>query len=370
MPPKRDARPANLAAFMSRLPKKVKSSILSESLGAHLNGANEFNTIKEQQEKTKALISAAEQVQKEPEPKSEKKKSKVEKMEDELRSTGCYTTMKDEGNIMPISEFYRDRPRSAFKTEEEYRDRWTPRRSPPPPEIPRSLPEGYWPNAGDIRLTSEEIRRKIWGEPLQGYPDIYIKNRQDQEPVLVYEGFPQRALARLSTCVHRRSYGPDNMRKKDSDYTRYRSMTFSGCHPSGMKMALEFVRDMYIETRVSPPIHEGGPPQGGVIMQPMKIESPHDAMNIYHAGCVLGIDRYLFPLRQRICKDIVATMYQVDGKNTIQSGHFLWLAISTSRIREDDTLGTRNHSNDPVWKCIVANAVKLRKEGRFHDARL
>ncbi|KAL1602522.1 hypothetical protein SLS60_005938 [Paraconiothyrium brasiliense] len=405
MAPNREPQPAQLAAFMSKLPNKVKSSILSETLDAHFNGANEFNTAKEKQEQTKALISAAEQVQKEPEPKPEKKQSKAEKMEDELRTTGCYATKKDgswwvyypdggrmplqrlscsirtwmyhdnpkyddEGNIMPISTIYYDRPRSAFKTEEAYRNRWTPPRPPPPPEVVRSLPEGYWPNAADIRFTSEDDRRKIWGEPLQGYPDIYVKARQGQESVLVYKHFPQRALARLSTYVHRVSYGPYNMHKKDSSYTRYRSITFSGCLPGGMKMALEFVHDMYVETVAGPPRHGLGDQHYGVIMHPLNIENLHDAMNIYHAGCILGIDHYLLLLRQRICEDIVATMYQVDGKNTIQSGHFLWLAISISLIREDDISGTQDHSNDPVWKCVVVNALKLRNEGKFRDARL
>jgi hypothetical protein len=151
-------------------------------------------------------------IKKESEPKLAKNKSRAEKMKDELGSTRCYAIIGDgewwvyypyggrmplqepncgigtwlrhshpqydgESNMMPISTIYRNRPPSAFKTKEECRMSWTPPRPHPRSEVPlpRSLPTGYCPNAANLCFTPEDLGRKIREEPLQGYPDIYVK---------------------------------------------------------------------------------------------------------------------------------------------------------------------------------------------------
>ena len=178
--------------------------------------------------------------------------------------------------------------------EEVYRKckRWRPSRPLPPPE---------------------DTRRKPWGLPLECHTDIYVKSSKNQEPTLVYKFFSFPALVLVSPVVRQACYGPDNMRKRDSKHERFRSLTFGSCLPSGMKLVLDFVRDLYVETLGSPSVAKGNarlpkpqPPSGRplhgyVIAEPANISNIYDAINAYYAGCILGIDDYLGALRKRIC---------------------------------------------------------------------
>ncbi|KAK7185366.1 hypothetical protein DPSP01_012435 [Paraphaeosphaeria sporulosa] len=119
-----------------------------------------------------------------------------------------------------------------------------------------------------------------------------------------------------------------------------------------MNVALDFIRDISIKSVAGseyPQLAFGARKLIQVFEEPVQIETLYDAMNIYEAGCVLGVNNYLGALRKRICNGIVVTMYQVDSRDTIQSCYFLGLASVMSHVgAEAPKQGWQNYSNDPV----------------------
>ncbi|KAF1979186.1 hypothetical protein BU23DRAFT_563410 [Bimuria novae-zelandiae CBS 107.79] len=327
---------SNLAGLMGMLPKSLKQAILSMSLEEVHRGQNASSNV-EREEKTKAIAKAMSQVQKEKEPpkkaplsQPKKKMTKKEQLEEKLE----------------------DRPYVTKKDDAEYYARWQPPRPLPPPPEPRSLPEGqdFHQNSTHLGLLSAGHRK-----------------------LLVFKSYPVEALENVSTVYNRSYYGPNHMGLR-----RWCKKTiFTGCSPHGLKMVLNYIRNIHFMTLSGPDPEKWGRPgpnslpdkqpvRGTVIREPMNLENRFNALLCYQVGVTMGIDNYLADLRQRLCEKISDSIYKVDGKNTIQSPEFIRIALKIA-IKANSTLCIQDHTNDPVWKCVLENAAQLRQQGGFRD---